>query len=450
MRSRLPKAAHAVLGVPMVRLVVSAAKRAGCSPIVVVTGHGAEALEPLIADETSVRQDRQLGTGHAVMCAAEALAHVSGSLVVLAGDTPLMRPETIRMLVDARESAGAVASVLTANVEDPTGYGRVVRTPEGMLHSIVEHKDLVAGQEAILEVNTSTYCFDAELLMEHVSRLESQNAQGEYYLTDMVALFRAEGLDVVAVRAEDPTETIGVNTRIHLAEATAILQRRINAAHMLAGVTMTVPELCWVGPDVTLGRDVTLEPMTFLMGGTSVGDGARIGPNARVTDSEVGPEAVIDSSVVVSSIVNERATVGPSAYLRAGTVLGPGAKAGTSVEIKNSKVGAGSKVPHLSYVGDATIGNGANIGAGTITCNYDGYGKHPTKIGDGAFIGSDTMLVAPVEVGEGAVTGAGSTITRDVPPGALAVERGEQRTVEGWAEQRRRTEERSRTEEERD
>lgn len=449
MRSRLPKVAHAILGVPMARLVVSAARDAGSERVVVVTGHRAEEVEALLAGETCVRQERQLGTGHAVMCAADALAGFEGSLVVLAGDTPLIRPETIRALVEARETAGAAASVLTAVLEDPSGYGRVLRGEDGSLREIVEQKDLSPGQEGIAEVNTSTYCFDARVLFERLHRLGTDNVQGEYYLTDMIALFSSEGLRVTALRAEDPAETMGVNTRVQLAEAAGVLQRRINTAHMLAGVTMTAPDLVWVGPDVTLEGDVVLEPMTLLLGSTSVGEGARIGPDSRVTDSVVEQDAVVDSSVVVSAHVGRGATVGPSAYLRPGTRLGPGAKAGTHVEIKNAEIGAGSKVPHLSYIGDATLGERVNVGAGSITCNYDGFHKHRTEIGDGAFIGSDTMLVAPVTVGPGAVTGAGSAISHDVPADALALERGEQRTVEGWAEQRRRAEQRSRDEKER-
>ena len=443
MRSRSPKVAHPVLGVPMVRLVVAAAREAGCERVVLVTGHHAEKVEELVEGETCVRQEQQLGTGHAVMCAADELADFTGSLVVLAGDTPLMRPETIRALIEARESSGAAASVLTALVEDPTGYGRIVRGPGGQLRSIVEQKDLEHGQETITEVNTSTYCFDARLLFSHLQRLGTENAQGEYYLTDMVAVFRAEGLGVEAVAVDDPSETMGINTRVQLAEASRVLQRRINTAHMLSGVTMTDPELVWIGPEATLGRDVVLEPMTFLYGSTTIADGARIGPDSRVIDSEVGEDAVVDSSVVLSSVVGAGASVGPSAYLRPGTVLQAGAKVGTHVEVKNSVVGARSKVPHLSYIGDATIGEDVNVGAGSITCNYDGFRKHKTAIGDGAFIGSDTMLVAPVTVGPGAVTGAGSAISRDVPAGSLAVERSEQRVVEGWAEGRRRAAQRS-------
>lgn len=439
MKSETPKVAHRVLGVPMVRLVVDAARAAGCERIVAVTGHKADIVEALIEDVACVRQDRQLGTGHAVMCAREALEPAGGSLVVLSGDTPLMSPETISGLVAMRESSGAAVTVLTAVLPDPSGYGRIVRDRDGRVEAIVEEKDCTPEQRRISEVNTGTYCFDAAVLFAHLDRLTTENAQGEYYLTDMIAVFSEEGLTASAMITEDPLETLGVNSRPQLAEATAVLQRRINHRHMLAGVTMTDPSLVWIGPDVQIGRDVEIEPMTFLMGDTRVGDGALLGPNTRVTDSIVGEGAVVDSSIVVSAVVGDRAKVGPVAYLRPGTVLETGAKAGTSVEIKNSVVGEGSKVPHLSYIGDATIGRDVNVGAGTITCNYDGFKKHPTRIGDGAFIGSDTMLVAPVTIGKGAITGAGSAIARDVPDEALAIERTEQKTVEGWAARKRRT-----------
>jgi len=437
MKSDTPKVAHTVLGVPMVRLVVEAARAAGCERVVAVTGHGADAVEALIEDVTCVRQDEQLGTGHAVMCAREALAGVDGSLVVLSGDTPLMTAETIAGLVATRESSGSAVTVLTTHLVDPHGYGRIVRDRDGEVERIVEEKDCTPEERRIDEVNTGTYCFDAGVLFAHLDRLSTQNAQGEYYLTDMIAVFKREGLMVSAMSTEDPLETLGVNSRVQLAEAARVLQGRINHRHMLAGVTMTDPSLVWIGPDVELGRDVEILPMSFLMGTTRVGDRSLIGPNTRITDSEIAPDAVVDSSVVVSASVGPGATVGPVAYLRPGTVLEARAKAGTSVEIKNSVVGEGSKVPHLSYIGDTSIGKGVNVGAGSITCNYDGKRKHATVIGDGAFIGSDTMLVAPVEIGAGAITAAGSAITKDVPADALAVERSEQRTVEGWAQRKR-------------
>ncbi|MRS12318.1 MAG: bifunctional UDP-N-acetylglucosamine diphosphorylase/glucosamine-1-phosphate N-acetyltransferase GlmU [Actinobacteria bacterium] len=441
MKSALPKVAHRVLGKPMVEHVVSAARAAGAGRVVVVTGHGAEAVEALMAGSgvDFVRQDEQHGTGHAVMCAEVLLGAADGSLLVVAGDCPLFTPETLASLVAERDRTGAAAVVLTTRVDEPAGYGRIVRDSQGAIAGIVEDRDLSPEQRAITEINTSTYCFDAAVLFEHLRKLENANAQGEYYLTDIVGILNAEGLAVRTVEAQEPLETLGVNTRVQLAEASRILQRRINERHMLAGVTMTDPDLVWIGPDVAIGRDVVIEPMTTLMGATTVGDGCVLGPDTRVTDSTVGSGCVVDSSIVSGAVLADRVRVGPRAYLRPGTQMGEGSKAGTCVEIKDSRIGAATKVPHLSYIGDADIGSAVNIGAGTITCNYDGERKHRTVVGDGAFIGSDTMLVAPVEVGRGAVTGAGSVIAHDVPADALAVERTEQRTVEGWAARRRET-----------
>lgn len=436
MKSQLPKVAHRILGQPMVRYVVDAARASDADRVIAVTGHRAEVVEALLEGIECVRQEEQLGTGHAVMCAKAAVGDFDGSLLVLSGDTPLLRPDTIRGLIAMRESNGAAAAVLTARMPDPTGYGRIVRGRDGELERIVEQKDGTPEELAIDEVNTGTYCFDARVLFAHLDRLENKNAQGEYYLTDLIGILADEGLTVAAISTDEPFETVGVNSRVQLAEATKVLQSRINTRWMLSGVTLTDPDLVWIGPDVEIGRDVEILPMSFLMGSTRVGDGASIGPSSRVTDSDVGERAVIDSSVLIDAQVGPDATVGPVAYLRPRAVLEAGAKAGACVEIKNSTVGEGSKVPHLSYIGDARIGRGVNVGAGSITCNYDGKHKHATVIGDGAFIGSDTMLVAPVEIGEGAVTGAGSAITRDVPSKSLGVERSEQRNVEGWADRR--------------
>lgn len=436
MKSSTPKVAHRILGVPIVRWVVDAARTAGCDRIIAVTGHRAELVEALIEDVTCVRQEEQLGTGHAVMCARDVLAGHDGSLVILAGDTPLLNPDTISGLVAVRESSGSAVTVLTAHMPDPSGYGRIVRDRDGNIARIVEDKDCTPEERRIAEINTGTYCFDLDVVFAHLDRLGKANAQGEYYLTDIIGVFKSEGLTVSAMVTDDPLETLGINSRAQLAEASRVMQRRINRYWMAEGVTMTDPDLVWIGPDVELDRDVELLPMTFLMGTTHVGEGALIGPNSRVTDSTIAENAVVDSSVVMGAVVGPDAMVGPVAYLRPGAVLEQGAKVGTSVEIKNSVVGMGSKVPHLSYIGDATIGAGVNVGAGSITCNFDGVAKHATVIEDGAFVGSDTMLVAPVRIGSGASTGAGSTITRDVPPGSLAIERSEQRVVEGWAERR--------------
>ena len=437
MKSDKPKVLHEVLGKAMVNWVADAAREAGCHRVIAVTGHRAEAVEAILGDTESIRQSEQLGTGHAVMCAREALSGFQGSLVVLAGDTPLVRAETIAGLVAMRESSGAAATMLTASISNPTGYGRVVRDMhDGSVARIIEEKDCSAEERHITEVNTGVYCFDAAVLFAHLDRLGTRNAQGEYYLTDMIEVFRDEGLTVGATLVDDWLETIGVNSCIELAEANRAMQHRINQMHLLAGVTMLAPELVWVGPNVVLGRDVVLLPMTFLFGSTAVGDRAVIGPSTRLLDATVASDATVDASVVIGATVGEGAKVGPTSFLRQGAVLGAKARVGACVEIKNSTIGDRSKVPHLSYVGDTTIGKGVNVGAGAITCNYDGKKKHPTVIGDGAFIGSDTMLVAPVTIGARATTAAGSTISRDVPADALALERSEQVTVEGWASRR--------------
>lgn len=345
MKSTLPKVAHRILGVPLIGHVVEATRAAGVKRVVVVTGSGAETVESLLATANVefARQDVQLGTGHAVMCAAPVLGAFKGSLLVLAGDCPLFTPETLARLIDARESAGAAVAVLTTRLADPSGYGRIVSDEDGRIAGIVEDKDLTPEQHSITEVNTSTYCFDAQTLFAHLQRLENSNAQGEYYLTDMIEVLRAEGLPVVAVEAPDATETLGINTRVQLAEAAAVMQRRINERHLLAGVTMTAPGLVWIGPRVEIGRDTVVEPMTFLMGDTRTGEGCVLGPNARVFDSTVGSCCTVDSSLVSGSTLADRVHVGPGAVLRPGTNVAEGAE----------------------------VDAGANIGVGTITCNHD-------------------------------------------------------------------------------
>lgn len=333
MKSDLPKVVHRILGEPMVGYVVNAARQAGCERVIAITGHRAEIVEAVLDGAETIRQDRQLGTGHAVMCARDALSGYEGSLVVLSGDTPLLRAETIAGLVAMRESSGAAVTLLTTHLHDATGYGRIVRDRDGAVSAIVEQKDLTPEQHSMNEVNTGSYCFDAAVLFAHLDRLTRENAQGEYYLTDMAQVFNDEGLLVTALAAEEPLETIGVNSRVQLADATAILQGRINTAHMLAGVTMAAPDLVWVGPDVRIGRDVELLPITFLQGSTTVADGAVIGPNSRVTDSSVGERVRIDSSILREAIVGDEAEIGPFACLGPGTVLDAGARVSAFADV---------------------------------------------------------------------------------------------------------------------
>ena len=310
--------------------------------------------------------------------------------------------------------------------ENPFGYGRIIRDAQGQVECIVEQKDCTPEQAAVTECNSGFYCFDAQYLFDALNRVSNENAQGEFYLTDVIGIARADGRSVVALCAEDPEECLGINTRLQLSVAAKVMQRRMNTAFMLAGVTMLDSETVWIGPGVTIEQDVELLPQTMLMGKTSVASGSVIGPNTRLTDTVVGHDCVLDETVAVEAVIEDGCHCGPRAYLRPQTRLCEGAKAGTHVEIKKSTIGKGSKVPHLSYIGDTTMGDGVNIGAGSITCNYDGQNKWPTVIGDNTFIGSDTMMVAPVTIGDDALVGAGSVITADVPDGALALGRARQ------------------------
>jgi bifunctional UDP-N-acetylglucosamine pyrophosphorylase/glucosamine-1-phosphate N-acetyltransferase len=423
MRSALPKVLHPILGATMLGHVLATAGRAlGHSATIVVVGHGADQVRGHLAEiapeARAVLQAQQRGTGHAVRVAVDDVGGLTGTVVVLNGDIPLLRPETLTALVDAHETGGAAATVLSAEVPDATGLGRILRDIDGRFAGIVEERDATPEQRAIREVNAGVYVFDAVALRAALTKISTDNAQLEEYLTDTVAILGG-GIGVVA----DATEVSGVNDRAQLAAAAAALRDRVLGAAMRDGVTVVDPSTTWVDVTVTLAPDVTIEPYTRLRGTTRVEPGAVVGPFAEVVDATIGPDA----------------RVGPFTYLRPGTVLGPRAKAGGFVEIKASTVGADSKVPHLSYVGDATIGERSNIGAATVVVNYDGVAKHKTVIGDDVRIGSDTMLVAPVEVGDGAYTAAGSVITKNVPAGALGVGRAYQRNVEGWVARRRGT-----------
>lgn len=437
MKSKKPKVAHEVLGKPLVRWVVDAAHDAGVTRVVSVVGHGRDQVEPLVADTSVVVQEQRRGTADAVSTCRAALEGFDGSLVVLSGDCPLITADTIRALVEEREREQAAVVVLTMELDDPFGYGRIIRSASGEVERIVEQKDASPEEAAVTECNSGFYCFDARALFDALEQVGSDNAQGEFYLTDVLEICRNAGRAVRALRTQDAAECLGVNSRIQLAQATKHLQRRINERHMAAGVTMLDPDLVWIGPDVTIARDVELLQNVTLMGATSIGEDSVIGPDTRLTDTQVGCGCVVDETVAVEAQIDDGATCGPRAYLRPAAHLCEGAKAGTHVEIKKSTVGKGSKVPHLSYIGDTTIGEGVNIGAGSITCNYDGKKKWPTTIGDGAFIGSDTMMVAPVNIGAGAIIGAGSCIAKDVAADALALTRPEQCEIPGWAAEKR-------------
>ncbi len=445
MRSALPKVLHPLCGRPMLLHVLDALGELPLDRIVVVVGHGAEqvtkATQELVTSTVPVEFVEQAvarGTGDAVTVALTAFGDdvdPDDDVLVVLGDTPLLRAETLAALAAEHRLAEAAATLLTARVDDPTGYGRIVRDAGGRVERIVEHADAGSDELTIDEVNPSIYCFRRGLLAPALRRLDRQNAKEELYLTDVVGVLREAGHAVLAIEVADPVEALGVNDRSQLAEAETELRMRINRRWMRDGVTMTDPAQTYVDAGVEIGPDVHLLPGTILQGRTVVATGAIIGPSTRLVDTTVGRDAVVDHTVARDSEIGAGATVGPYVSLRAGTRLAPGSHVGTFVEIKNSDIAEGAKVPHLAYVGDADIGAGANIGAGTITANYDGRRKHRTKVGKGARTGSNTVLVAPVEVGDGAYTGAGAVVNRDVPPGAMA--KGvPARIEEGWAAKR--------------
>ena len=445
MRSATPKVLHAIAGRTLIGHVLEAAAAVDPAHVVVVVGHGRDHvlahLDEVAPWVDTVVQDQQLGTGHAVRIALAALATAhaleASPIVVLSGDTPLLTGRTVRKLVDAQVSSGGAATVLTAVLSDPAGYGRVVRDGSGAVEVIVEDRDATADIRAISEINAGMYAFDPIALAPALERLTTANDQGEEYLTDVVGLLRAEGRPVTGLIVDDAHEILGVNDRGQLADAAAIMRDRINARWMRDGVSMLDPASTWIDVDVDLAPDVTLLPQTSLLGPTTIASGARIGPGTTLTSCEVGAGASVIHTWAELAVIDAGASVGPFTYLRPGARLGAGARAGAFVEMKNSSLGAGAKVPHLSYVGDAEVGPGTNIGAATIFVNYDGQSKHRTVIGRDARIGSDTMLVAPVNVGDGAYTAAGSVITDDVPAGAMAVGRARQRNIPGWVQRKR-------------
>ena len=439
-RSAVPKPLHALAGRPLVWHVLAAAAPLKAARTVLVAGQGADQLAAALEgfDLGPVRlalQAEPRGTGDALATALPELPG-DGDVLVLYGDTPLVGAGLLERLLAAHRAAAADATLLTCVPDDPSGYGRVLRGADGAVAAVVEERDASADQRAVREVNAGLYVFRRAVL-DRLAELGDDNDQGERYLPDLLPLLLAAGGRVAAV--EGPAaEVRGVNDRAELAEAGAALRRRLLGQLLAAGVTVVDPATTYVDVDVEVGPDTVLAPLTFLEAGTRVGARCQIGPNVRLRGCAVGDGATVTQAVAVDARVGAGATVGPFAYLRPGAELAPGAKVGTYVEVKQSRIGQGAKVPHLTYVGDADIGAGVNVGAGTVFVNYDGVDKHRTIVGDDAFIGSDTMLVAPLTVGPGAQTAAGSTITRDVPPGALAIERAEQRTIEGWAARRRR------------
>ncbi len=439
MRSSLPKVLHPICGRPMILWPLLAARAAGAERVVVVDNPKRRLAEHLPGDVEVAIQAEPRGTGDAVAAATGAIDPAAPVLIVN-GDMPLITGEAIAALVAAHEEAGAAATIASMELEDPSGYGRVIRDAEGGVERVVETKapgDATEQELSIREVNAGLYLFDGGALLAALARLGSDNAQGELYLPDVLPLLRADGQLVQAFPLADPDLALGVNDRVDLAHVTGLAQRRIHMAHQRSGVTIVDPASTLIEADVAIGRDSVIEPSTFLRGATAIGPDCRIGPLTTVIDCELGAGVRVRQSHLEGARAADGVTIGPFAYLRPDAVLEQGAKAGTFVEIKNSTVGAGSKVPHLSYVGDADIGEGTNLGAGTITANYDGRRKHRTTIGDRVRISVDTALVAPVTVGDDAYTAAGSVITDDVPPGALGVARERQTNIEGYAERRK-------------
>ena len=438
MRSKTPKMLHPVCGIPMTAHVIRACREAGVSRVVLIVGHEAEKVKAgLGSDVEYALQTNQRGTGDAVRAAESLFKDWKGTILVLAGDIPLLPAATLKSLLDSQRNSKAAATMLTAVLEDPSGYGRVLRSDSGQVVGIVEQKDASEAQRAIKEWNPSIYAFESSTLWNSLAEVVPNNVQGEYYLTDVIGILNAKGQTVEAIPADSAKDVMGVNNRVEMAEVGGEMSRRILKELMLSGVTITDPARTYIEVDVEIGQDTVIEPDTFLYCGTKIGEDCRIGPMTRISNSALGDGVSVVSSQVCDSVLENKVNVGPFANLRPKTHLCEGVKIGDFVETKNTVFGAGSQASHLSYIGDAEIGEGTNIGAGSITCNYDGYRKHKTHIGKNAFIGSNSILIAPITVGDGAFTAAGSVISKNVPPDALAISRTPVAVKEGWAKKYR-------------
>ena len=437
MKSKLPKVLHKAAGKSMVQHVIDAAKAAGAKRNIVVTGFGGEMVREAIGDQAEfAEQKEQLGTGHAVMQTAELLKDETGTVMVLCGDTPLLTGDLLKKLFDAHIEAKAKATVLTAIMPDATGYGRIIRMADGSVQKIVEHKDATEEERQVKEVNSGIYCFDAKALFESLKKVTNDNAQGEYYLPDVLEILQKQGEKIWAVAADDYESTLGINSRQQLAGAEKILRRRKNEELMAEGVTLMDPDTTYVDADVKVGRDTVIYPMTWLEGNTVIGEECEIGPSIRFQNVKAGNHVTGQFTYAHDCELEDGVILGQFTHIRPDTHLAEGVKIGNFVEVKNSTVGKGSKLPHLSYIGDTDMGSGCNMGCGTITVNYDGKTKFRTKIGNDAFIGCNSNLVAPVEVEDGAYVGAGSTITEKVPSNTLAIARARQTNIEGWKDKR--------------
>lgn len=435
MKSKLYKVLHPVCGKPMVGHVMDVLERLDCSRNVVVVGHGAEKVQEYLQNRAEFAlQEQQLGTGHAALQAGKLLAKEEGLTLVVCGDTPLIREESLRHMIRIQQETGASATILTAEMDRPQGYGRIIRDGNGEVTGIVEQKDCSDEQNRIREINTGTFCFDNRLLFEALGKVTNANVQNEYYLTDVIGILREAGKKVVGYCTEDPSESIGVNDRIALSEADKLMRERILRTHMLNGVTIVDPSNTYIEADVTIGADSRILPGTLIKGSTVIGEDCVIGPISDIADSIIGDGVTVKQSVLQQATVGRESSVGPFAYLRPGTKLGEHVKIGDFVEVKNAELGDGTKVSHLSYVGDAKVGSNVNFGCGSITVNYDGFNKQLTEVDDDAFVGCNVNLIAPVKVGKGAYVVAGSTITHSVEDGAVAIARERQVTKPGYAD----------------
>ncbi len=439
MKSKKPKVLHRICGYPIIEYVVRAASEVSDDLPVVVVGHRAEEVKQYLGERVRyAHQPQLLGTGHAVMMAKPVLKDATGYVVILAGDAPLIRGCTLERMVQHAMQGGYGAVVLSAVVDDPAGYGRIIRDDDGDLERIVEHRDATEEQRRIKEVNSSIYCFDVQFLFSTLDKLDNRNSQGEYYLPDAIEIMKRQGAKVGVLVAQDADEVLGINTRIQLAEADRKMRLRINRFHMDRGVTIVDPEHTYIGPDVVIGCDTVVYPGNVLEGSTVIGEDCILYPNNCIVNSTVGNGVQLQASVILDSRIGDGTTVGPYAYLRPGSIIGKGVRIGDFVEIKNSTIGDGTKISHLTYVGDAEVGKGVNLGCGVVFVNYDGIKKHRTVVEDKAFIGCNVNLVAPVRIGQQAYIAAGSTITEDVPGKALAIARERQINKEGWVERRQR------------